>query len=116
MNKETEAGTLTFMDELVYSNLAMLIGTTDPAEDDTMVKVPITLHIPENIFHLLTRICASIAKKGSTENVFDVYLSSVLVSALVHNSVNWSQSKEGKEALEKMLKLIKEEDDQEGGG
>jgi len=116
MDKTAEEGALTLMNELVYSNLAMLIGTTNPAEDDTMVKVPITLHIPENIFHLLTRICASIAKKGSTENVFDVYLSSVLVSALVHNSVNWSQSKEGKEALEKMLKLIKEEDDQEGGG
>ncbi len=37
MNKETEAGTLTFINELVYSNLAMLIGTTNPTEDDTMV-------------------------------------------------------------------------------
>jgi len=115
MNKETEAGTLTFMDELVYSNLAMLIGTTKPTEEDTMVKVPVTLHIPEDIFLLLTRVCASIANTGSTENVFDVYLSSVLVSALVHNSVNWVESKEGREALEKMLKLMKEKYNQEGG-
>jgi len=108
VNKEAEKGAMmTMMDDLVYSNLAILIGTTDPTEKDTMVKVPVTLHIPEDIFLLLTRVCASIARTGSTEKVFDVYLSSVLARALVRNSVFWAQSDKGKEILNEISEATK---------